>query len=189
MNDARLLCSNFVNDHRDCGGWSGEAVVYIVKDPSAGWGEGLLSGSLVGDRPSVGTVRRGWFPSKHTTCKRQLPDTRPHQAIVTVSSSSLHLPFPPVSPISSDPSSGSRAAVCTAQPSLSSLSLADLFLLPRLAVSRNVRSYGRTQYMYRRVLSSSPSTAAELHGGSRSREERKETEREREREDPPSRST
>lgn len=91
-----------MNDHSDCGGWSGEAVVYIVKDPSAGWGEGLLSGSLVGDRPSVGTVRRGWFPSKHTTCKRQLPDTRPHQAIVTVSLSSLHLPFEPVFPTSSD---------------------------------------------------------------------------------------
>lgn len=98
----RVSRSNFVNDHSDCGGWSGEAVVYIVKDPSAGWGEGLLSGSLVGDRPSVGTVRRGWFPSKHTTCKRQLPDTRPHQAIVTVSLSSLHLPFEPVFPTSSD---------------------------------------------------------------------------------------
>ena len=82
---------------------SGEAVAYIVKDPSAGWGEGLLSGSLVGDRPSVGTVRRGWFPSKHTTCKRQLPDTRPHQAIVTVSSSSLHLSPDLVFPTSSDP--------------------------------------------------------------------------------------
>lgn len=51
----------------------------------------------------MGTVRRGWFPSKHTTCKRQLPDTRPHQAIVTVSSSPFHLPFQPVFPTSSDP--------------------------------------------------------------------------------------
>lgn len=37
----------------------------------------------MGDGPSVGTFCRAWFPSKHTTCKRQLPDTRPHQAIVT----------------------------------------------------------------------------------------------------------
>lgn len=57
----------------------------------------------MGDRPSVGTVRRGWFPSKHTTCKRQLPDTRPHQAIVTVSLSSSHLSFQSMRPTSSDP--------------------------------------------------------------------------------------
>lgn len=53
--------------------------------PGGGRGEGKdTMGRIVGARPSVGTVRRAWFPSKHTTCKRQLPDTRPHQAIVTV---------------------------------------------------------------------------------------------------------
>lgn len=57
---------------------------------------------MVGDRPSVGTVRRGWFPSKHTTCKRQLPDTRPHQAIVTVPSSLLHLAAESMFPTSAD---------------------------------------------------------------------------------------
>jgi len=56
-----------------------------------GRGEETMVGRMVGSRPSVGTVRRGWFPSKHTTCKRQLPDTRPHQAIVTVPASLLHL--------------------------------------------------------------------------------------------------
>jgi len=59
--------------------------------PAARRGKGATVGRVVGDRPSVGTVRRGWFPSKHTTCKRQLPDTRPHQAIVTVPASLLHL--------------------------------------------------------------------------------------------------
>lgn len=59
-------------------------------------------GCMVGDRPSVGTVRRGWFPSKHTTCKRQLPDTRPHQAIVTVPSSLLHLATESMFPTSAD---------------------------------------------------------------------------------------
>lgn len=59
-------------------------------------------GCMVGDRPSVGTVRRGWFPSKHTTCKRQLPDTRPHQAIVTVPSSLLHLAAESMFPTSAD---------------------------------------------------------------------------------------
>lgn len=59
-------------------------------------------GRMVGDRPSVGTVRRGWFPSKHTTCKRQLPDTRPHQAIVTVPSSLLHLAAESMFPTSAD---------------------------------------------------------------------------------------
>lgn len=124
---------------------SGEAVAYIVKDPSAGWGEGLLSGSLVGDRPSVGTVRRGWFPSKHTTCKRQLPDTRPHQAIVTVSSSSLHLSPDPVFPTSSDPP---RLVV----PRYARLNVPLLFLSLLLSARyfTNVRSYGRT-VMYRRL--------------------------------------
>lgn len=124
---------------------SGEAVAYIVKDPSAGWGEGLLSGSLVGDRPSVGTVRRGWFPSKHTTCKRQLPDTRPHQAIVTVSSSSLHLSPDPVFPTSSDPP---RLVV----PRYARLNVPLLFLSLLLSACyfTNVRSYGRT-VMYRRL--------------------------------------
>lgn len=66
---------------------------------AVGRGEGTAKpGPLMGhgrvggqrdDGPSVGTLRRAWFPSKHTTCKRQLPDTRPHQAIVTVSPSSF----------------------------------------------------------------------------------------------------
>lgn len=142
---------------------SGEAVVYIVKDPSAGWGEGLLLGSLVGDRPSVGTVRRGWFPSKHTTCKRQLPDTRPHQAIVTVSSSSLHLPFPPVSPISSDPSAGSRAAVCTAQPS------------PPLFLSSSARCFTKRAFIRKDpVYVSTRPFLLSFNSASRSRREREE---------------